>query len=167
MRQLTKYAHATNSICFIMQILIRILTMRLVLLNITTKQELEDAEAAITSATIASIPDQPPTGNFNLGHLQGIHWELFNVIYGWAGNLRTIEIAKGNTRFANSDIIEQAAHNVFKELHAENLLKDLQREKYIQRLAHFYSEVNVLHPFREGNGRTQRVFFSQLVAQSG
>lgn len=137
------------------------------LLNITTKQELEDAEAAITSAAIASIPDQPPTGNFNLGHLQDIHWELFNVIYGWAGNLRIIEIAKGNTRFANSDIIEQAAHNVFKELHAENLLKDLQREKYIQRLAHFYSEVNVLHPFREGNGRTQRVFFSQLVAQSG
>jgi len=93
-------------------------------------------------------------------------WELFNAIYSWAGEIRTVEIAKENTRFANSDAIEQAAHELFEKLHAENLLKDFSRDQYVKHLAHYYSEVNILHPFREGNGRTERVFFSQFVAEA-
>jgi cell filamentation protein len=133
-------------------------------LSITSEEELENAEADITAAIIASISEEPPLGEFNLGHLQNIHWELFNTIYDWAGEIRTVEIAKGNTRFANSDMIEPASQSLFRELHGEDLLRRLSRHRYVQRLAHYYSEINVLHPFREGNGRTQRTFFSQLVA---
>jgi cell filamentation protein len=137
------------------------------LLDITSTKELEAAEADITAAVIASIPDRPAVGNFDLDHLKNIHWELFNAIYSWAGEIRTVEIAKENTRFANSDVLKQAAKKLFDKLHVENLLKDLPRDQYIKRLAHYYSEINVLHPFREGNGRTERVFFSQLVAEAG
>lgn len=134
------------------------------LLGISSSEELEDAEADITAAVIASIPDKPALGDFNLEHLKNIHWELFNTIYSWAGETRTVEIAKESTHFANSDVMEQAAKTLFDELHNEKLLKDLPRGQYAQRLAHYYSEINILHPFREGNGRTERVFFSQLVA---
>jgi len=137
------------------------------LLGISSSKELENAEADITAAVIASLPDEPALGDFDLEHLKNIHWELFNSIYSWAGEIRTVEIAKESTRFANSDAIEQAAKTLFEELHSENLLKDLPRDQYVQRLAHYYSEINVLHPFREGNGRTQRVFFSQLVVVTG
>lgn len=136
------------------------------LLDISSDKELEDAEADITSAIIASTPDEPALGEFDLDHLKNIHWELFHAIYSWAGEIRTVEIAKGNTRFANSDAIEQAARELFEKLHTENLLKDLPRDEYVKHLAHYYSEINILHPFREGNGRTQRVFFSQLAAQA-
>lgn len=137
------------------------------LLGITSAEELENAEADITTAVIATIPIEPPMGEFDLAHLQNIHWELFNTIYSWAGEIRTVEISKGSTQFANADMIESAAYSLFRELHAENLLKDLTHNQYIQRLAHYYSEINVLHPFREGNGRTQRTFFSQLVVTAG
>lgn len=137
------------------------------LLDITTQEELEEAEADITAAAITAIPEEPPLGEFDLEHLQNIHWELFNAIYNWAGEIRDVEIAKENTRFANSDFIVTAAAELFSSLHAEDLLKNLERHKYILRLAHYYSEINILHPFREGNGRTQRVFFSQLVMLTG
>jgi len=45
--------------------------------------------------------------------------------------------------------------------------RDLANKDYVSRLAHYYSEVNILHPFREGNGRTQRAFFTLLAAKSG
>lgn len=137
------------------------------LLGITSMEELEEAEADITTAAIAAIPEEPPLGDFNLEHLQNIHWELFNAIYDWAGEIRTVEIAKESTRFANSDMIEQAAQSLFRELHDEDMLRRLPHHQYVARLAHYYSEINVLHPFREGNGRTQRTFFSQLAAVEG
>ena len=136
------------------------------LLGISSTDELESAEADITAAIIASIPDQPALGKFDLDHLKNIHWELFSAIYIWAGEIRTVEIAKENTRFANSDVIGRVADTLFGELHDENLLRSLPREQYVTRLGYYYSEVNVLHPFREGNGRTERVFFSQLVAEA-
>jgi cell filamentation protein len=137
------------------------------LLGIASEKELEEAEADITYAAIASIPEGSALGEFNLEHIQNIHWELFNAIYDWAGEIRTVEISKGSTRFANANMIERAATTLFSNLHGENLLKSLPRDQYVQRLAHYYSEVNILHPFREGNGRTQRTFFSQLATAEG
>lgn len=136
------------------------------LLSIDNQQDLDNAEADISATVIASMSNEP-SGNFDLEHLKNIHWEIFSAIYSWAGEIRTVEIAKGETRFANSDIIEQAASQLFKMLHADNLLKDSLRHEFVRKLAHYYSEVNVLHPFREGNGRTERMFFSQLVVASG
>ena len=137
------------------------------LLGLKTTEELEAAEADITAAAIASVSDEPALGNFDLEHLRNIHWELFKAIYDWAGEIRTVEISKGSTRFANADAIETAATALFEDLHNEKLLVGLARDQYVRRLAYYYSEVNVLHPFREGNGRTERAFFSQLAATAG
>jgi len=136
-------------------------------LGVTDVNELDKAEADITAGLIASLVEHPVPGNFDLMHLRDIHRELFSSIYTWAGELRTVEITKGETRFANAEFLEQAANKLFEELHEENLLKELSDEDYIRRLAHYYSEVNILHPFREGNGRTQRAFFTLLALESG
>ncbi len=63
--------------------------------------------------------------------------------------------------------IESYAAEVFGNLAAENHLRGLDRSPFVDRLAHFLADVNSLHPFREGNGRTQRAFFAQLARDAG
>ena len=121
----------------------------------------------MTAVAIATLTEKPVRGNFDLAHLQAIHKRLFGAIYPWAGELRRTEMSKDSTRFASVDSLNQAANQLFDSLHKEKLLNGLTDEDYVRRLAHYYSEVNILHPFREGNGRTQRAFFSLLAAESG
>lgn len=137
------------------------------LLGIESADYLEKAEADITAAAIALLDERHVPGNFDLTHLQNIHRELFGQIYPWAGELRTVEITKGQTKFASVEFLGQAAKELFDKLRGENLLRNLNEESYAVRLAHYYSEINILHPFRDGNGRTQRAFFTLLVAESG
>lgn len=128
---------------------------------------LDQIEAEITVAVIATLNEHPIPGNFDLEHLQAIHKRLFASIYDWAGKLRTVEMAKDKTRFAPIEYLAQAADNLFNELKSEKYLDNLDDEKYVARFTHYYSEVNILHPFREGNGRAERVFFSLFAARSG
>lgn len=137
------------------------------LLEITNAEELAKAEGDISGAQIASLAERPVEGNFDLEHLQMIHKHVLGSIYLWAGELRTVELSLGSTQFASVEYLPQAAKEVFDSLAAEKFLSDLSDEDFPFRLAHYYSEVNLLHPFREGNGRTQRAFFSLLSAQSG
>lgn len=137
------------------------------LINATNNQELDSWEASITSTVIASFSEQPIRGNFDLSHLKQIHKNIFETIYPWAGKLRTVEITKGTTRFANVNFLEAAANELFASLKNDNLLLNLSPDRHIQLFAHYYSELNVLHPFREGNGRTQRTFLSLLAAEAG
>jgi cell filamentation protein len=99
--------------------------------------------------------------------LQAIHKRLFGKVYRWAGKLRTIEINKGNTRFAFSQYLDTLGPEVFAHLAEEDWLRGLEREALVERLAHYYSELNVLHPFREGNGRAIRTVLSLLAQQLG
>jgi len=137
------------------------------LLEITNTEELERAEASITTTEIALLTEQPVDGNFDLSHLEAIHQRLFGTIYDWAGKIRTIELDRDTTKFANTEFIPDAAKKIFDELAKEKYLDELSDEDYITRMAHYYSEVNILHPFREGNGRTQRAFFSLLASRTG
>ena len=136
-------------------------------LGISDTDELAKAEADLTAVAIATLTEKPVRGNFDLAHLQAIHKRLFGAIYPWAGELRRTEMSKDSTRFASVDSLNRAANQLFDSLHKEKLLNGLTDEDYVRRLAHYYSEVNILHPFREGNGRTQRAFFSLLAAKSG
>jgi cell filamentation protein len=128
---------------------------------------LEQIEAEITVAVIATLNDHPIPGSFDLEHLQAIHKRLFDSIYDWAGKLRTVEMAKDKTRFAPIEYLTQAADSLFSGLKSEKYLDNLDDKTYVARFAHYYSEVNILHPFREGNGRAERVFFSLLAQRSG
>lgn len=135
------------------------------LLGIATQDELEKAEADVSYIVLIGPPDSTIPGNFDLLHLQAVHKALFGSLYEWAGELRTVELSKGHTRFAHVPYIADSARRLFRELHSENLLRDLGEARFIERPAYYYSEINVLHPFREGNGRTQRAFFTLLASQ--
>jgi cell filamentation protein len=99
--------------------------------------------------------------------LCGIHFFLFKDLYSWAGKIRAVDISKGATRFANVRCIEREAHKYFQCLAQENFLAHLPKEKFVARLSHYYSELNVIHPFRDGNGRAQRILFETIVINAG
>ncbi|MGN9163780.1 Fic/DOC family protein [Tissierellaceae bacterium HCP3S3_D8] len=134
--------------------------------NIRDSKKLELAEREYTSLTIAEIKVNPIKGNFDLKHLQDIHKHLFRDIYDWAGELRTVNISKG-THFYNYMYIVDGAKTIFNELKKENYLIGLSKEKIYGRLGYYLSEINVLHPFREGNGRSQRVIIEYLAQVAG
>jgi len=135
-------------------------------LNIKDTASLFVAEREITAFKIAKAKDEPIKGNFDLEHLQKINRFIFEDIYTWAGKLRTVDIAKGN-QFCLSNHLETYAAGVFNELLKENYLINHSFDIVLQRLAYYLSEINVLHPFREGNGRTQRLFIEYLGSVAG
>jgi cell filamentation protein len=107
------------------------------------------------------------TGNFDLAHLQRIHRAIFQDVYDWAGDLREINISKGGMRFAMTSQLESSAAEIFGRLRRDNHLRGLQQSEFARSAAEFLGDVNALHPFREGNGRTQREFFRELATCAG
>ena len=135
-------------------------------LGITTAQQLQRAERRLTRAALLRLAEHPLRGHYDLAHLQAFHLALFGDIYAWAGQIRTVNIARTDI-FALHPYIESYASEVFRRLAAENHLCSLPFDQFIGRLAHYFGEVNAIHPFREGNGRAQRAFFGQLAAEAG
>ncbi len=135
-------------------------------LNITNSEELSIAEMEYTSLTIAEVKENPIKGDFNLKDLQDIHRHIFRDIYDWAGELRTVNISKGNP-FCNCIYIELEAERIFSDLRKENYLIGVPKLNICGKLAYYLGEINVLHPFREGNGRAQRVMIEYLAKVAG
>lgn len=130
-------------------------------------QEQLDAEADITALRMIELDNNPVDGQFDLEHLKQIHFEVFQDLYEWAGKIRTVDIWKDESHFANIRMIDSAANKVFTDISKENFFEGKDLEFVAKRLAHYLSELNVLHPFRDGNGRTQRIFISQLAQRAG
>jgi cell filamentation protein len=129
--------------------------------------KLQETERKISYANILQITATPLKGVLDLKYLQKIHRFILGDIYTWAGRIRGGKFfSKGNTAFCVADMIPEYAKNTFGKLRQENWLRGLTRDDFIKRLAYFMSEVNALHPFREGNGRTQRVFFEELARRA-
>jgi cell filamentation protein len=135
-------------------------------LNLFDAEQLSEAERRLTGLNLLEIKEAPVRGKFDLKHLCGIHRAIFRDIYSWAGKLRTVDISKGN-QFCLSIHLESYADSIFNELQAEKLLSDTPAENSPERLSYYLSEINVLHPFREGNGRAQRVFIEYLANAAG
>ena len=135
--------------------------------EITTAEDLDAYEGELSTLRSIEILENPIAGQFDLAHLQRIHLALFQDVYDWAGKIRTVDISRGNSRFANVRFIESAANDIFNKLARENWLRGLDADTLSKRLAHYLSEINALHPFREGNGRVQRIFISQLSQSAG
>ncbi|HMG61494.1 MAG TPA: Fic family protein [Streptosporangiaceae bacterium] len=135
-------------------------------LGLGTAAELEVAERDITHAALILLGESDVHLGYDLPHLCEIHRRIFGDIYAWAGQIRTVGIANGGL-FCLPPYIESAAAEVFRALRSESLLRDLDREAFVARLAYYLGEVNAIHPFREGNGRTQRAFFQQLAREAG
>jgi cell filamentation protein len=101
-----------------------------------------------------------------LAHLCAFHQEIFRDIYPWAGEIRTVNIAKGQP-FCLAQHLVTYGTDIFTALGKESHLRGLLRDRFVERVTHYLAEVNALHPFREGNGRTQRAFFRQLSREAG
>ena len=113
------------------------------------------------------LRQQGITGEFDINHFVSIHKYLFDEIYPFAGLFRNENIAKDNFRFAEWEFIEPELRKILNELKGENFLKGLTKETFSERLAYYMAELNVLHPFREGNGRATREFIRQLALYNG
>jgi len=130
-------------------------------LNIKDHDELAQAELEFTafryneySSNITSID------TFNLEHFKLLHRYLFQDIYTWAGEIRTVDISKADTRFCTCGRIVAEANKQFNRI---ILLVNLNtQEQLLKELADIFCELNIIHPFREGNGRAQRFFFEEL-----
>ena len=134
-------------------------------LGITDPHALEVAEVALSQARIEQF--NPNFDDFSLAALCAIHFHLFQDLYEWAGELRTVDISKGETRFATVNRIRPEADKLFRQIKQDNNLVGLPRAQFIARLAYYYSELNVIHPFRDGNGRAQRMMFELLGINAG
>jgi cell filamentation protein len=137
------------------------------LLGIKDQAGLDKAESSLSFLRTNELREQAVKGKFDLAHLQEIHRRLFGDVYDWAGQIRQVEIQKGSTAFARQMAIESAARQLFGLLAKERYLQGLDAELFSQRAGHYLGEINVLHPFREGNGRTQREFIGQLAQAAG
>ncbi|TCT14041.1 cell filamentation protein [Natranaerovirga pectinivora] len=134
--------------------------------NIKDALKLESLERDLTALRINELIQNPIEGHFDLVHLQDIHRYIFQDIYVWAGELRIIRIAKG-VMFAYPEHIEDESKKVFSLLNRENHLMGLSFDEFCERLAFYKSEINMLHPFREGNGRVIREFIRNLAHYNG
>ncbi|WEF28490.1 putative adenosine monophosphate-protein transferase Fic [Klebsiella aerogenes] len=134
-------------------------------LGIHQAQRLEQTAWEITSLRAATIP-LGPRGR-GLPHLCAIHRQLYQDLFDWAGKLREIDIYQGDTPFCHFAWIEKEGNALMRGLEEENYLCDLPRETFVERLSWYYGEINVLHPFRLGNGLAQRIFFEQLAIHAG
>ena len=127
-------------------------------LNITDEIELSKTEEKITKLKALSLYDTGEINTIEVGTFKGlaeIHKYLFNDIYAFAGQMRTVNIAKGNFRFASI-------------LYLEDILKtiDAMPEDNYDNIIKKYVEMNVAHPFREGNGRSTRIWLD-LILKNG
>lgn len=136
-------------------------------LGITDPAELAKAEARIVSIRDVQLAREPLPGEYNLPHLQRFHWFLFRDIYDWAGRSRTVDIAKDGVPFCSWRFLDDEVSAVLRNLARDRWLLNLAREDFVDLLAFHYGELNARHPFREGNGRTQRAFLRQISAAAG
>lgn len=102
--------------------------------------------------------------HYDLQYLKSIHAQLFNDLYDWAVQLRQIDISKGSSRFCTFPLIEIEANKLLASIQEQNYFQGLEPQQLISKLSDFYCELNVIYPFREGNGCTQRIFFEHLIA---
>ena len=135
--------------------------------GITDQDQLDEYEGDFTAIRLLELTQNPVEGSFDLAHLCKIHQYLFQDVYEWAGEVRTVDIIRGDSRFCNVRHIQSYSNTVFSALAAEKYLVNLKPKVFANRLAHYLSEINAIHPFREGNGRVQRLFISQLAKQTG
>ena len=136
-------------------------------LDIKDSNLLGEYEKSTVALKLLSLEKQGITGNFDINHFSNIHKFLFDEIYLFAGQFRTGNIAKDNFRFAEWEYIESELNKLLDKLKEENYLQNLDKHTLAEKLAYYTAELNVLHPFREGNGRTTREFIRQLALKNG
>jgi cell filamentation protein len=133
-------------------------------LDLRDQAALDAFEAEMTSERAAEpLPGGALTSNYYLT----MHHHLFQDVYEWAGTIRSIRISKGSSTFCYPEYIERELAALFDRLVAEDELRHLNPKQFAERAAAFIADLNAIHPFREGNGRTQLAFLVVLSERAG
>ena len=135
----------------------------------TTRDQLADAENDLVEIRVAELRDDPTPipRTYDLTHLQALHRYLFQDVFEWAGDLRTVGIEKAGESFVPPRGIARPVTHAADEIARTDRLRGVAEDRLPGVAAYLYDYVNFAHPFREGNGRTQREFFDQLLSESG
>ena len=136
-------------------------------LHIRDKAELRQAEEEFVSIKQYMLFQAPLKGRFTKSHLMRIHRFLFEDVYPFAGRIRREQISKGDTVFYPPEQIDRELNRVFTELHDKRMLQEKIRDAQIRNLSYVMSELNIIHPFREGNGRCIREFIRCMALEYG
>lgn len=115
-------------------------------------------ENFITGVIASELIMEQMKADFDFDDYKRIHYTMFSDIYDWAGCIRTISLSKSATVFTRPEDIEELGGRIFKRLRSEKYFAGLPRRDFVNEIADLYNTINILHPFREGNGRAQRVF---------
>lgn len=135
--------------------------------GLTDPQELAAFEARNTHRRLAEWLESPLSGPFDTAHLKAIHCFIFQDVFEWAGQFRSVDISKGGHLFGRAAFLETALEQIFEKLADESHLAGLDEADFAQRAGYYLGELNAAHPFREGNGRTQREFIRELGLKAG
>ena len=136
--------------------------------GITDAAKLEAFIARQSYMRVAELERSPLPGNFDIQHLRRIHQHIFQDVFPWAGQFREVTTARTNSfSFPPPIYILPSLQTIVTNIRTENHLKQLTPDTFAIRAAHYLSEINAVHPFREGNGRTQREFIRTLALTAG
>ena len=134
--------------------------------NIKDSKTLNQLEADLTQNRLLELHLKPMAGKFSFTHLKNIHQYIFQDIYYFAGKLREEDLVKGETSFCKYEYIQENIVEILLSLKSENYLLDYNLNLMVDRLAFYMAELNIIHPFREGNGRAIREFIRLLALKS-
>ncbi len=129
--------------------------------------DLQRVETPLSLQRLLELQETPIRGNFDTAHLEDIHRYIFQDVYDWAGELRAVNISKPGAIFPPPQYLRQNLNALFAELAHEGHLQHRSRAEWARRGAFYLGEINAIHPFREGNGRTQREFIRELALAGG
>jgi cell filamentation protein len=133
-------------------------------LNLRDQAKLDAFEAEITTQRAA---EPFPAGQLSYSHYRAIHRHLFQDVYTWAGNVRHVRISKGRSMFCYPEHIDSEMRKLFHGLRDSKYFQGLRSDEFARKAGHFLSELNAIHPFREGNGRTQLALLTLLAERAG
>jgi cell filamentation protein len=135
------------------------------LLNIHDERRLQEAERKLSEIAASTLRLHPAP--YDLSFFQLIHQTLFSDVYDWAGVLRTINIQKDETLFCTAERIVPEAEKIFRAMDKASWFVGASKAELVVKVAEAYGDLNVIHPFRDGNGRAQRILFEHLIINAG
>ncbi|WP_267523096.1 Fic/DOC family protein [Campylobacter sp. MG1] len=142
-------------------------------LGISDYKKFENASKNLTIIRAHTLIKNPIKGKFDYKHLKAIHKHIFQDVFSWAGKDRYelglySAMFKGNSMFCAGKFIPSEANRIFNNLAKKNYFMDIKNiDDFAVNLAEFLGDLNALHPFREGNGRTERIFVNELAKNAG
>ncbi len=132
--------------------------------DITVQDDLDQFELAMS---LTRAEEDWPSGSLDYPHYKALHHHLFQDVYDWAGQIRSMRIGKGGNWFCYPEYIDQEMERIFAELAAADHLTGRSVDQFSEQAAHILAEINAVHPFREGNGRTQLALLTILAENAG